>query len=205
MTLVNDANNVISAVSPENNLLRDTIPASMRCSELGCNQFAIFLTKAGEAVTRRCYDHVEIGTTVFVIDYVPHASGGWKVTSSNNGEVFSYAYFENFKKYALPHMISHAASIAKYSTMYSASENALEVFKKQVVTETVNFEGGCREGKTEFLQNLGLEWPMSSVTLTITFNYAGDPEDISTYELESFVGNGLNDEYDSMYVDIDWE
>lgn len=83
------------------------------------------------------------------------------------------------------------------------AERDLSRFKEKVVEEVVNWDGGCQTGKEEFLEALGLSWPMRSVTLTITFDYKGDPDDIATSDIEYYVGQALDSDFESMYCEVD--
>lgn len=84
------------------------------------------------------------------------------------------------------------------------AERDLVRFKENVVEQVVNWEGGCQSGKEEFLEAIGLSWPMRPVTLTITFDYKGDPDDISTSDIEYYVGQSLDSDFESICCEVDY-
>lgn len=82
--------------------------------------------------------------------------------------------------------------------------NSLQYFKDSVVETTVEWDGGCREGKVRFLEELGLSWPKTSVTLTLRFEYDGDPDDISSYDVEAGLKNYLSDAFEDFDMEVDY-
>jgi hypothetical protein len=119
-----------------------------------------------------------------------------------------------YTPYATPYFINLHTSVRNLIHVHSQlndangratqSARALSAFKEQVVETTVEWDGGCRSGKEEFLDSLGLEWPSVTVTVTATFEYSGDPDDISTYSLESGIEGSLDASASNINVEVEW-
>ena len=66
-------------------------------------------------------------------------------------------------------------------------ERELENFKKQVVSTTVEWEGGCDSGKQQFLEELGLEFPTSKVRISL--EAVLDPDGYSVSSISELIDN----------------
>ena len=83
--------------------------------------------------------------------------------------------------------------------MAEKKRETLAQFKKRVVQAVVDVDGGCSEGKREFLESLDLEFPSANLTITLTLDMDvdGDVElsdvksAIEGYGVESMVRDAV--------------
>lgn len=85
------------------------------------------------------------------------------------------------------------------------SEYSLERFKQNVVETVVEWDAGCKEGKKEFLEALGLEWPTRRIVINISFDYDGDVDNIHASDIEYSVEQNLEDEASNFDVEIHYD
>lgn len=201
-------NNVMTGFS-DLSRLEGNIPYHLQCETQDCHNFGSFrIVRQDNTVDLiACIDHVAYGDLVKIHDIViqTNSHGNFSILSPGR-ETFAFTpeFNDTFRKFTLPAQIAQAIAVREALTLRRDAVSALENFKQTVVDTTVSWDGGCREGKTEFLEALGLSYPKKNVTITVTFEYEGDPNDISAYDVECYVNNAL-DNVDSMYVDIDWD
>lgn len=202
-------NNVMTGFS-DLSRLEGNIPYHLQCGTQDCHNFASFRIIREDNIVdlAACIDHVAYGAPVKIHDIViqTNSHGNFSILSPGR-ETFAFTteFNDTFRKFTLPAQIAQAIAVRDALTLRRDAVSALENFKQTVVDTTVSWDGGCRAGKTEFLEALGLSYPKKNVTITVTFEYEGDPEDISSYDIEHYMGNVVSDGVEGMYVDIDWE
>lgn len=174
------------------------VPYGWQCGTADCNGFAAFaIAEDGSMLyqRKRCLAHLPVDTNSVALR---PASAGAVAQTENSfiGQKSMDAYAE-----ALSYAVNAISSSAEDSIQ---AQRKLAAFKDEVVQTVVDWDAGCREGKEEFLQSLGLEWPTTYVTITVTFNYNGDAGDIDSSSIEYAVERELASEASDMYCEVDY-
>lgn len=176
----------------------NTVPYYWQCGETGCLKFAVASIKPADGQV--------IGNALRCKDHIPDANNA--VTLSVNSSIMavptetSYLIGGSNSYIAMLHQFVFVASTLRKQSMDATTK--LATFKDSVVETTVGWDGGCRKGKQEFLEALGLEWPKISVTVTITFDYDGTDVDIDSYSVEDSITSMLDGSVENLYVDVDY-
>lgn len=196
--------NMLHGVSEENSLRKSDMSYMFFCSTINCTEIALFVDKDN---ANKCQHHINFGDECRIADIRLNEDDNityMNLIPGSTRYTFTAEFWENYRLYTMPSYISKLALAVKMRSAFSHESRALEKFKEQVVKTTVDWDGGCREGKQEFLEALGLEYPRHKVTVTITFECSDDPSNVSTYDIEYAVSNLVDDATD-IYTDIDWE
>ncbi len=107
--------------------------------------------------------------------------------------------------------------IGRYKTQAADWRNKYDTLAQGVIDATVDWTDGCFEGKKDFLESLGLQYPTSDLTFTfkvdVSLEYIGDEDslhdDVSGYiegyvadELDAYLNEHIDGEdYDVQYHD----
>jgi hypothetical protein len=76
-------------------------------------------------------------------------------------------------------LIALRAEYDRERSAASTARMALETFRDRVVSVTVDYDGGCRDGKTHFLRSLGLDYPTMTYRVTASWYVTADEEPYS--------------------------
>lgn len=201
--------NVLAGLSGTNSLLKSEIPLNFQCTEYQCEEFALFAQTIEDCAAdtfsnRRCQHHVNYSLPAKYIDIKYNDYGISVVPASADAFVVTHDIIKNAVDERLPIMVSFAKVVFDTFNAKNKAKRDLDSFKEKVVETVVAWDGGCQSGKTEFLEELGLEWPSTAVTITISFEYKGDAEELSSSDFEYAIAECLSGEYESMYCDIDY-
>lgn len=70
------------------------------------------------------------------------------------------------------------------------AETRLAAFKERVAEVTRDFDGGCIDGKTQFLEELGLKYPHQTWTVEVSYSFTG-PEP-SEYDIAYEISRAID-------------
>lgn len=182
------------------------VPYNWGCTHEGCPNMGIgFNTNPTTGFNKlACGDHIDssqkfIFAHVSKMGHPAFSDADERLTIDND-----VAEMKVLLKAVEPSLKQQVSNIKSNIDEKLKAERDLSRFKEKVVEEVVNWDGGCQTGKEEFLEALGLSWPMRAVTLTITFDYKGDPDDISTSDIEYYVGQSLDSDFEAICCEVDY-
>lgn len=171
-----------------------TTNLSHQCVNEECSNVALFTDSSDSTTNKRCCVHV-------TQDKV------WHILSFKNGAfvISPHTYSADLSFSLYRHMnVMMAQAIDSWTVVNRekfAAMSSLSNFQDLVVETTVEWDGGCRSGKEEFLQALGLSYPSVEMSFTVTFTYEGDPDNFDSSEIESAIANYISDVSD-IYVEV---
>jgi hypothetical protein len=73
-----------------------------------------------------------------------------------------------------------------------AAEKKLEDFKTLVIKETLNWPAGCKSGKIEFLESLGLEAPKNKWRILVEIDASDSEDDLQAHEVSDQILDSIN-------------
>lgn len=86
----------------------------------------------------------------------------------------------------------------KVAKRSAASNPALEAFKQMVVDTVMNYPDGCAQGRRDFLEGLGLEYPAIKRSFTVELTLDADNDLIDESDIRSAIGRYI--EYYNLIV-----
>lgn len=193
--------------SEYNTILKSKIPSTLMCSDMNCRNIGLFAQQNSVGYSFFCENHVKHGEVTYHTDiYASHGIDILRVPAKNEPSfIADDSLVRIFADKRKPLLISLVCYAVKQRDLLREARAEFEHFKDNVVETVVDWNGGCLEGKTEFLQSIGLDYPMTEVTLTITFSYRGSGDNIDTSSIEYVVAADIgNDNCENMYVEIDY-
>lgn len=180
-------------------------PYNYRCSNAECNDIIVGFNLPVETPgigKPVCRNHI-VADQDFCFARIGDSGAGYDPKETMLVDISDGKTFR-FMKNLRSAVIAAVDATQKSNERRISAVQELERFKNKVVEEVVGWADGCRSGKEEFLDALGLEWPSVEVTVTCTFSYKGDVDDLSSSEFEYAISNAIEGEYEGFYVEIDY-
>ena len=81
------------------------------------------------------------------------------------------------ERYAAAKKVAKKAPAKKTAKMSAPRNPALESFKQRVIDATMEHPDGCSSGRREFLEGLGLEFPVIKQKFMVEFEYSDHDEE----------------------------